>query len=244
MAGMPPRSGSTPALFVLAAAPAVAKVVSQALFSQNYLAQSAYKLLQLAAPVGWRSAAEGRRGLRSLWPVEEPLPSRGVWLSAAALSAGTIALAIVLLPLVAAWLGLQPAALRAHFDREFGLHPWAALVIVAFLSTLNAALEELHFRHWLDGQLSARYGDRVGIGVSAVAFGGMHAFIFARLPGVTMVVLALVTLGLAAVGASWSLLCRRPGGIHAAWFAHAVTDAGFLTWGLWWLGYFSSSGNS
>ena len=51
-------------------------------------------------------------------------------------------------------------------------------------------------------------------------------------------VLALVFVSLWIAGASWSLIARRPGGIHAAWLSHGLTDSGLLTWGLLWLGYF------
>jgi hypothetical protein len=48
----------------------------------------------------------------------------------------------------------------------------------------------------------------------------------------------LLFVALLLIAVVWSLLARRPGGIHAAWLSHAMTDAGLLTWGLFWLGYF------
>jgi hypothetical protein len=55
--------------------------------------------------------------------------------------------------------------------------------------------------------------------------------------GATPLVLWLVFASLFIAGVSWSLIARRPGGIHAAWLSHGLTDAGLLTWGLFWLGY-------
>ena len=112
------------------------------------------------------------------------------------------------------------------------------MIVVVFLTSINSALEELHFRAWLDPELSRRFGDSAGIVASAAAFGAMHVLIFANMRDVTPVVLGLVFLALFAMGTAWSMLARRPGGIHAAWFSHALTDAGLLTWGLYWLDYF------
>jgi hypothetical protein len=63
-------------------------------------------------------------------------------------------------------------------------------------------------------------------------------FIFSGFPDVTVWVLSLVFLSLMIAGVSWSLIARREGGIHAAWLSHGLTDAGLLTWGLFWLGFF------
>ncbi|MFV2069965.1 MAG: hypothetical protein ACC645_23610 [Pirellulales bacterium] len=49
-----------------------------------------------------------------------------------------------------------------------------------------------------------------------------------------------VVLGLFAAGVVWSGITRLSGGIHAAWLAHGLTDAGLLTWGLFYLGYLES----
>ena len=67
----------------------------------------------------------------------------------------------------------------------------------------------------------------------------MHTFIFAGFGGPESLILPAVFVALAVMGIAWSWLARFPGGIHAAWLAHGLTDAGFLTWGLFWLGYFS-----
>jgi membrane protease YdiL (CAAX protease family) len=233
------REGPLWLLLALALTPFAIKAASLAWFAQNYLAQSVYKLAQLAAPAGWRRQIDGRRGLACLWPIDEPLPSPATWALAVAIAAFSIASASVLVPWFAARAGLEPSALRAHFDEHFAMTPWRAMTVVAYLALINSALEELHFRAWLDRELSARWGQVAGVTASATAFAGMHTFIFARLAGLTAMMLAGVFVGLAVMAVLWSLLARRSGGIHAAWLSHGITDAGFLGWGLVWLGYFS-----
>ncbi len=225
-------------LFLLALAPFAAKVISLVWLGNNYLAQSAYKVFQLAAPLWWRRSVDRRRGLAVLWPLERGWPAASTWAIAVGIAAAAVATAVVVLPWLAARLGIEAEPLRQDLDARFSMTPGRAALVVLFLSTWNAALEELHFRGWLDPELSRRFGDRVGIGGSAIAFAAMHLFIFANMHGATYVAMALLFLTLAAMGVIWSLLARRPGGIHAAWLCHALTDAGLLTWGLFWLGYF------
>lgn len=225
-------------LIVLAAGPFALKAASLVWLGQNYIAQSAYKVLQFVAPVGWRWGVDGRRGLACLWPVDEPRPGAGVWTAAVAVALVAVAIAAAGLPPLAAYLGIEAGDLRQDMDARFSITPWRAVAVVVFLTTLNSALEELHFRAWLDPELSRRFGNAVGILGSAAAFAAMHLFIFANMRGVTLAAFALVFVALTVVAAAWSLLARQPGGIHAAWLSHALTDAGLLTWGLVWLGYF------
>ncbi|MCA9248749.1 MAG: CPBP family intramembrane metalloprotease [Planctomycetales bacterium] len=234
----PPPTGPTAWLLLLAFMPFGLKAATVAFEATGYLAQSSYKFAQIAAPVYWRYSFGNRRGWSVLWPFEQGKPAGPVWLAAiaiAALLAGTAVLAILLL---AGPLALDRAELKAGLDAKFSLTPALALGIVVYLFTWNAALEELHFRAWLDRELHARFGAIAGTAGSATAFAAMHLFIFADLPVATPLLLVLVFLSLALAGAAWSWLRRRPGGIHAAWLSHGLTDAGLLTWGLFWLGYF------
>lgn len=225
-------------LILLALAPFAAKAASLLWLANNYLAQSAYKILQLAAPLWWRRHVDQRRGLAVVWPLERGWPSATTWGLAVGIAAAAVGAAVVILPWLAVRLGIDAVPLRQDIDARFAMTPGRAALVVFFLSTWNAALEELHFRGWLDPELSRRFGDRVGIGGSAVAFAAMHLFIFANMRGATLLAMGLLFVTLAMMGVIWSLLARRPGGIHAAWLCHALTDAGLLTWGLFWLGYF------
>jgi membrane protease YdiL (CAAX protease family) len=135
------------------------------------------------------------------------------------------------------YLELDPHAIRAGLDDRFQMGPAGALLVVVFLSVVNSGLEELHFRAWLDRELSARWGAAAGIAASSLAFGGMHVLIFLGMPDLPAAAVVLVPLSLAIAGAVWSLLMRRPGGIHAAWLSHGLTDALLLGWGLHWLDY-------
>jgi len=225
-------------LLLLAAAPFLVKTTSLVFLAQNYLAQSAYKILQLAAPLWWRRTINHCSGRRCLWPTDEPLPRAGTWTAAVVIATVAVLLAMLCVPPLAAWLEIDPHVLRRDFDARFNITPWRAVAVVLFLSTLNAALEELHFRAWLDPELSRRFGNGVGILGSALTFAAMHLLIFAKMQNVTAAALGLVFVALVAIAVAWSVLARRVGGIHAAWLSHALTDAGLLTWGLVWLGYF------
>jgi membrane protease YdiL (CAAX protease family) len=224
-------------LLFSAAAPFVAKVLSLAVHAASYPAQSAYKLLQLVVPVLWRRRYSGKRGLAALWPIDEPLPGMATWGLAVAAALVLSGAAVATLLLCADALGLDPMALRQQIDARFGMTPGRALAVVLYLFTINAALEELHFRAWLDRELSVRLGHALGICASACTFAAMHLLIFAAMPGFGPVQLALVFIALFVAGATWSLIARRRGGIHAAWLSHGLTDATLLFWGLLWLGY-------
>ncbi len=230
--------GPTWILLALAAAPFLAK--SYVLFAAvtGYLGQLSYKMFQLAAPVFWRRRYGRRRLLACFWPVDEPLPDATTWalaVSVAVTLAGAAACAVIGLHEI---LGIDPVLIKNDLDAKFGLTTFRAILIVVYLFTINAALEELHFRAWLDREVSRRWGDLVGVLLSAGAFAAMHVFIFAGVASVGTVVFLLLFAALFIAGVAWSLIARRPGGIHAAWLSHGLTDAALLTWGLSWLGYF------
>lgn len=172
-----------------------------------------------------------------LWPTDEPLPNRRTWLLAAVtaivLSGSAIVAAEWLLP----FLQIDPATIRAGLDQRFTVGPMGAVVVVLFLSLLNCGMEELHFRVWLDREISAHWGSASSIAVSAGAFGAMHVLIFMGMRDLPVAAIVLVPLALVVAGVAWSLIMRRPGGIHAAWLSHGLTDALMFGWGLHWLGY-------
>jgi membrane protease YdiL (CAAX protease family) len=236
----PNSAGRGPAwlVWVLALLPFLVRGLVVLVQGPIYLGQAGYKLAQLGAAVCWRKRFDNRSWIASFWPVDEPRPSAGTWAVAVGSAAAFAASAIASIYLLGDLLGLDVELLRAEFDEKFHLTPVTAVISVLYLFSLNAALEELHFRAWLDRELSARYGDWFGIVVSAVSFSVMHLFIFADMKGITSAMLALLFVALVIAGVVWSLIARRPGGIHAAWLSHGLTDAGLLTWGIWWLGYF------
>lgn len=236
----PPSRRSVWFILALASVPFVIKLGVLLAGATGYALQSLYKIAQLAVPAYWRGAIDRRRGWGVFWPVDEPLPSWTTVAAAVAVAAMLAGTAVcgVLFIAPTAGIAVNLQELRSGFDTRFHLTPARAALIVLYLLTINAALEELHFRAWLDRELSSRWGSTVGILISAGAFALMHLFIFAGMPAATPVVLCLVFVGLGVAGICWSLIARRPGGIHAAWLSHGLTDAGLLTWGLFWLGYF------
>jgi membrane protease YdiL (CAAX protease family) len=231
-----PASQANPMLVLaLGALPFLAKAAVLWAGATGYGLQSIYKLFQLVVPCWWRFRRRGARGWRVLWPTDEPLPDARTWtiavLAAFALAGSGIGTALVVLPLI----GLDPHSIRSGLDNRFAVGTTGAVGVWLLLSVVNSALEELHFRAWLDRELTLRWGSAAGVGVSAGAFGAMHVLIFlGELPARAVLGVA-AALGVA--GAVWSLIMRRPGGIHAAWLSHGLTDALLLGWGLHWLGY-------
>lgn len=223
-------------LFLTAALPFAAKIGVMLLGLQGYALQSLYKIFQLCIPIGWRYK-QHKRGLELFWPIHEPLPSRHTWIIATALSILLSGGAISIVYLVALVWHIDPAMLREGFDQRFSVSGTTAVLVVFFLSFINSALEELHFRAWLDRELSQKIGNIGGITISAAAFAGMHGLIFWGLPGFPSSLIALPILGLFICGVCWSMLSRKLGGIHAAWWSHGLADALLLSWGLYWLGY-------
>ena len=224
----------TTGILLLAALPFVTKIA--ALGTTGYTLQSLYKIVQLAIPTAWRYR-KNERGFDIFWPFHEPRPTPMGW-AIGALSGCMLALAGIVAIKIAASFGLvDPASIRTGFDERFTVDASLAVIIVVFLSTINAALEELHFRAWLDRELSALWGTHAGVGISALAFGGMHILIFWGMPWFLLQTILMMAAALALAGAVWSVLARMKGGIHIAFLSHAVADALLLAWGLFWLGY-------
>ena len=204
----------------------------------GYGVQLIYKAALIAGPMIWRTRQDEKLSWNSVWPIKEPLPSKKVWiysLLSAVIFSGS---AIFTITFFHEMLGVDPNVLKSEFDSLFSLTTPIAVGLVLYLFTINAALEELHFRAWLDVELSSRYGNWVGVFVSSNLFAAMHMFIFAGMEGVSVLSMGLVYLSLVIAGVTWSMFRRVPGGIHAAWLSHGLTDAVLLTWGRFWLGYF------
>lgn len=228
----------TSLLIILLAAtlPFLAKISILTIGAQGYVLQSLYKIFQLGIPIIWRKKV-GHRGFSMAWPFDEPMPQKQTLIIATVIAIALTSTAILIIDLLAPILNLSPELIRAGMDQRFAVSPQSAVVVVIFLSFINSAIEELHFRAWLDIELSKRIGNLYGILISAVAFGAMHGLIFYGMPFVSPTIIFLVIIGLAVSGICWSLLIRMRGGIHAAWWSHGLTDALLLLWGLRWLGY-------
>lgn len=223
-------------LILAASLPFVAKTSVILLGLNGYLMQSFYKILQLCIPAVWRHK-QGQKGINVIWPFDEPFPNRQTWLVATLIAVVLSVVAIAAINILAPMFEISSEAIRTGMDERFSIGTQGAVVIVIFLSFINSAIEELHFRAWLDREVSKRIGSSAGILISAIAFGGMHGLIFYGMPSVTSVIIFIIVVALAISGICWSLLARMRGGIHAAWWSHGLTDAMLLLWGLRWLGY-------
>lgn len=230
--------GPTWLLLLLAFLPFVLKIATIWFGPNSYLFQSSYKFAQLAGPIYWRRKYLQLRGWKSCWPLDDAWPTARMWLWGALAAIALAVSAILAVLILAPWLEIDASKLRLLFDRRFDVTPIRAALIVVYLFTINAALEEFHFRVWLDKQLSIRFGDWAGIAGSSLAFGAMHTLIFAGMEGVSGLAVALVCVALTIAGISWSILMRQTSGIYVPWLSHGLTDSILLTWGLFWLGYF------
>lgn len=217
---------AAPLILALAALPFIAKAAT--LGATGYLLQSLYKVLQLAAPLIW---------YRGNWKINAGKPAAKLLALGALISVAFSGIAILLITALLPLFHVDPSIIRAGMDVKFAVGPLGAVIVIVFLAIINSALEEWHFRWWLDRELSKRWGNAAGIVISALAFGIMHSFIFFGVPGIPFFVIALAACGIAVIGVVWSLLLRKPGGLFAAWLSHGLTDILLLGWGLWWLGY-------
>lgn len=223
-------------LLSFAAAPFIVKAFTMAFVAKGYGLQSLYKFAQIFVVLAWRRA-HGEKGFSIAWPIHEAKPSFS--LLGMAIGSGVLFgfAAIVAVRALTPIYGMDPTVIRAGFDNTFAVDGIFALVVCAFLAFINSAIEEMHFRVWLDGEVSKRIGDACGIAVSSVAFGAMHGFVLWGFPTMPTSMSALILCCLIGAGTCWSLMVRRTGGIYAAWISHGLTDAILLMWGLFWLGY-------
>ncbi len=176
-------------------------------------------------------------GWRIFWPVEEPLPSSQTWVAAIGIALVLSLLGIATTTLAAQWLNLDPLVIQAQLSSRFDVTSIGAIIIVILLATFNAGLEELHYRWWLDRELSKVTNAKVGTVVSAAAFAGMHLLVLAGTGVLSLLAMSILFGALFVAGVTWSLLSRQPGGIHAAWASHGLTNIILMSWGLHWLGY-------
>lgn len=203
----------------------------------GYLFHGTYKILLLLIPVLWRHKKQQIRGWRIFWPVEEPLPSSRTWAAAVGIALILSLLGIATTTLAAQWLNLDPFVIQAQLNSRFDVTAIGAIVITILLATFNAGLEELHYRWWLDRELSKAWNEKAGTIISAVAFAGMHLLVLAGTGVLSLLAMSILFGALFVAGVTWSLLSRRPGGIHAAWLSHGLTNVILMSWGLHWLGY-------
>lgn len=223
-------------IFLTASFPFATKVAVLTLGLQGYVAQSLYKIFQILVPVFWRRK-EGLKGMALLWPFAEPIPPLKTWVIATVVALVLSGSAILAIPLLLPIWDIRPETIREGFDARFSVSAGGAVAVVLFLSCANSAIEELHFRAWLDPAISRHLGNYFGILISALAFGCMHGLIFYGTPGIPAAPIFIIIGALTLAGVCWSLLARMRGGIHVAWWSHACTDAVLLLWGLYWLGY-------
>ena len=224
-------------VLLLALLPFAIKLTCMSFSVIGYSVQSLYKIAQLAIPIFWRRKVQQYRGWQAVWPIDQPCPSWRLWLISVLVAIVLSVSAIMAITFLAPLLEIKPEILNSSFSKKFDLTPMIAILVVAYLFTINAAIEELHFRAWLDDELSKRCDSRLATIISSAMFAGMHLFIFIGMEPLGPLLLVLVFAALFIAGIGWSLIAKQPGGIHAAWLSHGLTDAVLLTWGLFWLGF-------
>lgn len=222
-------------LLVFAITPIIVKVFTLLLGFTGYGLQSVYKLFQFGIPLLWWHFAT----------TEYTTAQKLLWKKPTLISvcvAACIGVTLGIIGIIAArfaipLLHIDPVAIRTSLDARFSMTPITALLVVIFLASLNAALEEFYFRGWMDIELSSRTSNTIGVIVSTLLFGVIHIFIFVGTPGLTLTIYILVCIALTGAGAIWSLLLRKTRTLYTAIISHGLTDAMLLGWGLRWLGY-------
>ncbi|MFN3470147.1 MAG: lysostaphin resistance A-like protein [Novosphingobium sp.] len=130
--------------------------------------------------------------------------SPGVWMAAGILiGAGGVSASLLM-----SWLngGVVPGSGMSGFSLAVGLGMMLTLV--------QASMEEVLFRGWLQPVLAARWGAMAGVLASALLFALFHLIGGARAP----VTLAFIMLA----GVLFGLLTQRTGGLAASVAAHAA----------------------
>lgn len=217
--------------------PFLAKGIVLWLGLSGYALQSLYKILQLLIPCTWRYTQDNKRGIAIFWPTDIPLPSSQTLRIATGIGIVLSLSAITSIYVLGPYLHINPNIIRESFDERFTVGPIGAISVALFLATANAALEELHFRHWMNGELIKYMKPMYGALISSTLFAGMHFLIFAGLDAIPSLLIYLAIIGLFIAGMLWSFLTRLPGGIHAAWWSHCLTNIILMGWGLYWLNY-------
>lgn len=220
------------ALLLLVPAPTVGVVVSMWLLPGTVVGQVVYgaaKVWLLLLPMVWWRWIEG--GAWSWSP-----PRRGGFGVGAAL--GLVISAIII---GGYWLLGDVIVDREHLQEVGGRNglddPARYLLLVAYLTVINAALEEYVWRWFVFRQCeSAMQGWRaagmVAVFASAAMF-TLHHFIALKLQfGWTVTVLG--SLGVFVGGATWSWLYLRYRSIWPAYLSHAMVDVAVFVVG-WWL---------
>lgn len=113
-------------------------------------------------------------------------------------------------------LGIEPdqQMIVQYFQEQLAAGNWAPTVAIGLAAVIIApVVEELLFRAALFRWLASRYGLAVGVTVSALVFGLVHASLFAMVP-------------ITVLGAVLALLYHRTGNLWSCIGLHAVFNAG------------------
>ncbi len=192
------------------------------------------KIIQFSVPVLWR-LNQGKRGMNLLWPFDEELPKRSLWVIGVVTGILIAVCGIVGLSSI----GIEASHIRSSLDSRVGVSPSGALTIIIVFTVLNSPLEELFFRIWLDKEASRRWGDLMGTSLSVFAYVSVHlAAIIVAVPFLSARLLSAIAIGFAFASVIWSVLMRKRGGIHAALLSHVIATGILFGWGLHWLQYF------
>lgn len=224
-------------ILALASLPFIAKGAVLYVGLSGYVLQSLYKVLQLLIPTIWRYTQGSKRGIAIFWPVDIVFPPLRTIIIATGIGLLLPCIAISGIYILQPYLHIDPSVIRASFDERFTVDAIGAISVALFLATANAALEELHFRHWMNGELLKYMKPLYGYLISSTLFAAMHMLIFTGLDTIPSLLINLAIFGIFIIGMLWSFLSRLPGGIHAAWWSHCLNNIILMSWGLYWLRY-------
>lgn len=223
---MPSRRSAALALAFVIPAPSVGALVSFWL-APGALGLAVYaicKTILYVTPAVWATLVDRERP--SLSPLRAGTRARELGIG--------IAFGLVVgILIVLTWWGLGSAALDVSSFRDVlrdnGLTtPVRFLVAAAWLSIVNALLEEYAFRWFVTTRIAA-LANRWTVWLAALAFTAHHIIVLARyLP---MPALILACAGVFVGGVAWSWMYRRSGSIWPGYVSHAIVDVAIMAVG-------------
>lgn len=188
--------------------------VGQALYAAG-------KAVLYGLPLVWHLAVDRR-------PLSWSPPRRGGF-GLGALTGLLLGAAVVLAWLLAGRHLIDPAPLRGLAAENGFDSPLRYLGVAAWLTIVNAALEEYVFRWFLVSRWRALVSERAAVVLAALCFTAHHVIVL--LAFFDWPVALAGSLGVLAGGLVWSWLYARTASVWPCWLSHALVDAAVLSVG-------------
>lgn len=107
------------------------------------------------------------------------------------------------------------------------------LLLMAFYTVMHSFLEEYYWRWFVYDILRQQLTSWLAKLISSLGFMAHHVVLLATFFGWTSLYAWLFSVGVAIGGLFWCWQFDRPWGFRAAWFSHAIVDAGIFGLGIY-----------